>query len=180
MKVLIVVDMQKDFIDGALANSQAQAIVKDIAKLVSNWQGLVILTRDTHDSNYLNTQEGKYLPIVHCVKGTDGWQVDKQITDSATANTNAKVVFVDKPTFGAGTLLFEAITKHCQPQEIVFCGTCTDICVASNALSIKALLPETPVKVLADYCAGVTIEKHNSALEVMQSCQVQVLTGKVD
>lgn len=179
MKVLVVVDMQNDFIDGALSNTDAQAIVKDIAQLVSSWQGLIVFTRDTHDSHYLNTQEGKYLPVPHCIKDTNGWQINQQIFDSANNNVNAQIVVVDKPTFGAGNLLYDAITKYCVPQEIVFCGTCTDICVVSNVLAIKALLPETPVKVLAHYCAGVTKQKHNAALEVMQSCQAQIIDGKV-
>ena len=166
-KVLIVIDMQKDFVDGALANREAQAIVSDIASLVENFDGEVIATRDTHEKNYLSTTEGKHLPIPHCIKNTNGWQIVDEI---ATALQKKNAVILDKPTFGF--LGWECLHGA---NEIVMVGTCTDICVVSNALLIKAWCPEAKVQVDANCCAGVTKETHNAAIQTMASCQVKIL-----
>ncbi len=176
MKTLIVIDMQNDFIDGSLSNPDAQAIVGRVVELVSAWQGEIVLTRDTHGENYLSTEEGRHLPIPHCIKESEGWQIRKEIEAAARANPHATVKVVDKPSFGAGTLLYEAVIADRIPQEVTFCGTCTDICVVSNALILKSLLPETPMRVRADACAGLTREKHEAALEVLRSCQFDVVT----
>lgn len=175
MNTLVVVDMQNDFIDGTLANDAAIAIVDKIADLVSTWEGLIVFTRDTHSSDYLNCQEGQKLPVVHCVKGTYGWQINTKIFEAAINNNKAEVSVIDKPAFGSGTLLYEAIIKKGVPKEVVFCGTCTDICVVSNALILKSFLTEVPMKVIASCCAGLTEEKHQAALEVMQSCQLEII-----
>lgn len=175
MKVLVVVDMQNDFIDGSLANPMAQAIVQKVANYVSTFEGLIVFTRDTHYDDYLNTREGKKLPIPHCIKLTDGWNINKDIYKVALKNRKAKVVNIDKSTFSAGTQLAVAIKSECEfPDEIQICGTCTDICVVSNALALVTLFDEANIVVLADLCAGVTKEKHEAALEVMRSCQIEV------
>ena len=174
-KVLVIIDMQNDFISGSLANSDAQEIVPRVARLASEWEGRIVFTRDTHKAEYLTTQEGKHLPVEHCIFGTDGWQINEQIHTAAVNNAMATVSYVDKPAFGAGTLLYDEIMRLGEPAEVTFTGTCTDICVVSNALILKSLLPEVPMSVVADCCAGLTKEKHASALDVMASCQISVI-----
>lgn len=176
-KVLVVVDMQNDFIDGALENKNAQKIVAKTAKFVANWEGVIIFTRDTHYSDYLETMEGKYLPIPHCIENTKGWEVNSTILEAARKNKKARLAFLNKNNFGAPNSLAAAI-RNSYPRgevdEIVFCGTCTDICVVSNALGIKSIITEIPIKVIPSLCAGLTVAKHKAALEVMQSCQIEV------
>lgn len=170
-KILLVIDMQNDFINGALGTSEAEAIVERVAKEIRKYPARdVIATRDTHTKDYLNTQEGRKLPVVHCVKGTFGWELHPQIAD---ALKNA--VVVDKPTFGSRKLA-EMLEKLAELDEldVTLVGLCTDICVVSNALLIKAFLPETPVRVLADCCAGVTPESHQAALDTMRMCQIEI------
>ena len=177
-KVLVVVDMQNDFIDGALANRNAQRIVSKTAKYVSQWEGVIIFTRDTHTDEYLQTMEGKMLPVPHCIEGTHGWEINASILDAARKNKKARLVFMNKTAFGAPNSLATAIRSSYskgEVDEVIMCGTCTDICVVSNALGIKSILMETPIKVISSLCAGLTISKHKSALDVMQSCQIEVL-----
>ena len=170
MKILVVIDMHNDFIDGALGTKEAQAIVPKVAEKIKNFDGKVFYTRDTHDEKYLETQEGKNLPIVHCVKGTEGWQINEKVK---TALKDATVI--DKPTFGS-KILADEIAKIAEKEDITvtLVGLCTDICVVSNAILIKAYLPEIPVKVIASCCAGVTPKSHEAALTTMKMCQVQV------
>ena len=176
-KLLIVVDMQHDFIDGALANKDAQSILSNVAKEIKS-ATQVIFTRDTHTENYLNTQEGKFLPIVHCIQNTHGWEVDESLIKACKDN-NVQFTYLNKSTFGyngwksyfSDEYAEESVSKY---DEIEFCGTCTNICVVSNALALKAVLPEMKITCKADACAGFTKEKHNAALEVMRSCQVIV------
>ena len=169
--LLVVVDMQNDFIDGSLGTKEAAAIVDNVAAEIAKYDTKdIFATRDTHTENYLKTQEGKKLPVVHCVRGTQGWQINEKIK---AALKDAKVI--DKPTFGSKALA-EELVKIAEKEDItVTCiGLCTDICVVSNALLIKAYLPEVPVKVIASCCAGVTPESHEAALATMKMCQVQV------
>lgn len=168
-KLLVIVDMQKDFIDGSLANKDAKAIVPGICDLIKEWDDEIICTQDTHYDNYLDTQEGKNLPVKHCIFQTEGWLVDSEIRK---ALTNKSVEYLAKETFGSYALA-DRITWHGY-DEVVFVGTCTDICVISNVLTVKALNRETPLTVYADLCAGLTKEKHEAALEVMKSCQVDI------
>lgn len=176
---LVVVDMQNDFIDGALSNSAAQAIVDKIAKLVSKWEGLIVLTRDTHFDDYLETMEGKHLPVPHCLHKTNGWEVHPKIVAAVKNNRKARLVYLDKTSFGASNSLSATFNGHygvgVAPKEIHFCGTCTDICVISNVLPMKALYQEVPIYVHENLCAGLTPEKHAAAIEVMKSCQVEVI-----
>jgi len=172
-RYLIVVDMQKDFIDGSLGTSEAVAIVDSVNHLVASWDGPVIFTRDTHYENYMETQEGRNLPVSHCIYGTDGWQLEQGLQMQCDAR---KCRVFDKPTFGSMELSTYLLEKHVEEaiDEIVLVGLCTDICVISNAMLAKATLPEVPVSVIADCCAGVTPDSHERALEAMKMCQITV------
>ena len=174
-KLLIVVDMQKDFVDGALGSAQAVAIVDNVVKKIETFDGDIIVTYDTHGEDYMQTQEGKYLPVPHCIKDTAGWQLDEKIQAALDQRT---FTVVEKPTFGS-TALPELIKTVYDPEqlEIELCGLCTDICVVSNALLLKANFLETKVSVDAACCAGVTVESHNAALTTMKMCQVNVIGG---
>jgi len=171
-KILIVVDMQKDFVDGALGSKEAVAIVDNVVKKIEGFEGDIIVTYDTHRENYMETQEGKNLPVPHCIKGTAGWKLDAKV--QAALDKKAYKA-VEKPTFGS-TELPEYIKANYKPAEIEIelIGLCTDICVVSNALLMKANFLETKVSVDASCCAGVTPESHNAALTTMKMCQVNV------
>ena len=172
MKVLIVVDMQNDFIDGALGTKEAQEIVPKVAERIKSFDGRVIATRDTHEENYLDTQEGKKLPVKHCIRGTAGWEIRPEIQDLI------RELPMDKLTFGCLDL-GNALQKYDEWQEkiesVTLIGLCTDICVISNAMIVKAALPEARIIVDASCCAGVTPESHKQALEAMKVCQIEVV-----
>ena len=172
-RYLIVVDMQKDFIDGSLGTTEAVAIVEAVNQLAEAWVGPVVFTRDTHFENYMETQEGRNLPVPHCIYGTEGWQLEKGL--QAQCDARRSIIF-DKPTFGSMELSAFLAKKHEEDpiDEIVLVGLCTDICVISNALLAKATLPEVPVAVVSECCAGVTPESHSRALEAMKMCQIDV------
>lgn len=169
--LLIVVDMQNDFIDGALGTKEAVAIVPNVEKLIKEFDGDVIFTRDTHGENYMDTQEGKNLPVPHCIKGTHGWEIAPSLEALRTTTP------VDKVTFGSSELgsLLVSMNKEDAISSITFAGLCTDICVISNVMIAKAFLPEVPVKVVANCCAGVSPETHDNALRAMEVCQVEVI-----
>lgn len=172
-KMLVVVDMQNDFIDGALGTGEAVAIVPKVVEKIENFKGQIFYTRDTHDENYLETQEGKNLPVKHCIVNTYGWELQEDI--KALAQTRRSMIF-DKPTFGslglAGCL--SGIQKVASIDEIELVGLCTDICVISNALLLKAILPDTKISVDSSCCAGVTPESHENALKAMAMCQIEI------
>lgn len=172
-KYLLVIDMQNDFVDGALGTPEAQAIVDGVAARACDFDGAVVFTRDTHGENYLDTQEGQNLPVPHCIAGTPGWELTPAIAAIA-AQLDAPVF--DKPTFGSADLAEWLVARAAEApvDSIELCGLCTDICVVSNALLIKAFLPEVPITVNANLCAGVTPASHQAALATMRSCQVQV------
>lgn len=168
--VLVVVDMQNDFIDGALGTPEAAAIVPKVIRKVKNFDGTVLFTRDTHTGTYMNTQEGRNLPVQHCIKGTKGWEIREEL------EVLRKTEAIDKVTFGSSVLperLLQMDEKE-QIGSITFVGLCTDICVISNAMVTKAFLPEVPIIVDAACCAGVTPESHKNALEAMKCCQIQI------
>ena len=168
MKYLIVVDMQVDFINGALGSNLAVAIVPNVVEKVKSFDGKVIFTRDTHFKDYMNTQEGKNLPVPHCVKDTDGWQICDELKPYAD-------VIIDKLTFGSIELP-NFIKSFNEPiEKIELCGLCTDICVISNAVVLKAAFPEVPIAVDSSCCAGVTIESHNNALNAMKVIQIEII-----
>jgi nicotinamidase-related amidase len=166
--VLVVVDIQKDFVDGALGTPEALAIVEKAAEKIRNFDGEIFVTYDTHFENYMDTQEGKCLPVPHCIKGTDGWQIRAEL--DALRSTEA----IDKLTFGSSELV-EVLKKAGEIDSITFVGLCTDICVISNAMLVKAFYPEIPLTVDAKGCAGVTPESHERALEAMKMCQINVI-----
>ena len=172
-RMLVVVDMQNDFIDGALGTAEAVAIVPKVIEKIKGFKGQVLYTRDTHDEHYMETLEGKKLPVPHCIYETDGWQLQPEIGQMAKA---ANSLIFDKPAFGslglAGCL--SGIAKVAKIDEIELVGLCTDICVISNALLLKATLPETNIVVDSSCCAGVTPESHEIALKALAACQVEI------
>lgn len=171
MKVLVVVDMQNDFIDGKLGTKEAVAIVPKVVEKIKNFEGRVFYTRDTHEDNYMETQEGINLPVPHCLECTTGWELAPAIAELVDSEP------IDKTTFGSVQLgmLLEALDEEDIVESITFVGLCTDICVISNALIAKAFLPEVPIIVDASCCAGVTPESHENALNAMAACQIKIL-----
>ena len=178
-KILVVVDMQNDFIDGALGTKEAEQIVPAVCSKIKQAyaeKALVFATKDTHSENYLETREGRFLPVPHCIKGTKGWQINDSV-----AELLEKAIVLEKYSFGSLQLpnaIMETLQiRNIAPKdaEIELIGLCTDICVVSNAMLLKARFPETDMKVIADCCAGVTPEKHFAALETMRSCQIEII-----
>ena len=178
-KITIVIDMQNDFLTGALANPDAVSIIPSVLEQIKN-ADIVMYTRDTHGSNYFETQEGKNLPVLHCVEGTHGWEIVDELAPYQNHEINCWFI-VDKPTFGYvniwnGGDFSQIINENGQENvEVTFCGTCTDICVVSNAMIVKSLYPEVVINVKSDACAGLTPDKHKAALNVMDSCQINVI-----
>ncbi len=175
-KFLIVVDMQNDFIDGSLGTKEAQAIVPAVTERITALKAegyAVIATLDTHEENYLDTREGRFLPVRHCIRGTDGWRIRREVRKALGDDA----MLVEKPTFGSIRLpdIVRELSGGKAPAQIELLGLCTDICVVSNAMLLKAAFPETDFSVRADCCAGVTPAKHEAALETMRSCQITVI-----
>lgn len=169
MKYLIVVDMQKDFIDGTLGTPEAVGIVPAVKEYIESFDGEIIFTRDTHTDDYMNTQEGKNLPVFHCIKDTDGWQIANELKELSFG----KKIF-DKPAFGSIELA-EYLKEKGDAESVTLIGLCTDICVISNAFVIKAILPEVKVSVVEKCCAGVSPESHERAILSMKTCQVEII-----
>jgi nicotinamidase-related amidase len=168
-KLLVVVDMQNDFISGSLGTKEAEAIVSNVKRKIEEYEAAgdeIVFTLDTHEDNYLETQEGKNLPVKHCIRGTDGWEIDDRLKEFQGKR-------FEKVTFGSMTLGEYAAEKEFESIELA--GLCTDICVISNAMIIKAAVPETPVIVDASCCAGVSPESHENALNAMKVCQIKVI-----
>ena len=168
--ILIVVDMQNDFIDGALGTAEAVAIVPNVLEKIKNFNGKIIFTRDTHQENYMDTQEGSKLPVPHCIENSPGWQIRDELLG------HGEIAVLDKPTFGSkelGEMLLK-LNEQEAISSICLIGLCTDICVISNALLAKAFLPEVPVSVDASCCAGVTPQSHLNALSAMKMCQIGI------
>lgn len=171
MKLLVVIDMQNDFVTGSLKNEEAVKIIPAVVNKLNSVdenETVVVFTKDTHTPDYLNTQEGRNLPFVHCVKGTDGWNI---IPELKAYETNKRIF--EKPSFGSEELADYA--KDAQFSEIELIGVCTDICVISNAMLLKAALPEAEITVDSACCAGVTVESHNNALNAMKMCQIKII-----
>ena len=193
MKVLIVVDMQKDFVDGSLGTPEAQAIVPLVAETIEQMvdpNTVVIFTKDTHYENYMNTLEGKNLPVEHCIAGTAGHGIVDEVFCAYLNNLNKYMdpyeaypllesdpIRIEKPTFGSIELqnMLYDMNERLGVEEITLMGLCTGICVMSNAILAKATLPEVPVNVVADCCACVTPESHKTALEAMKLCQINII-----
>lgn len=179
MKFLIVVDMQKDFISGSLANDAAEEIVPLLADYIKEFHGNIIFTQDTHQIDYLEKYEGKHLPVEHCIQYTEGWVVDQRLIDAARNNVDSsKWMYFTKPTFGYAEKLAQnirAMAAGNDIQQIEFTGTCTDICVISNVLGLKEHFPDVDIIVHGNLCAGLSRETHDAALTVMKSCQVKIV-----
>ncbi len=172
VKFLVVVDMQKDFVDGALGTAEAMNIVPNVVEKINSFDGEIIVTYDTHFENYMETSEGKNLPVPHCIKGTDGWALDKDVQKALDGKKYTKI---EKPTFGSVEL--PKIIKQMAGDDefsVELIGLCTDICVVSNALLVKASFPEIAISVDSKYCAGVTVDSHNAALCTMKMCHIDV------
>ncbi len=171
--ILVVVDMQKDFVDGSLGTKEAVSVCDNVCKRIRSFDGEIVVTYDTHTADYLSSAEGEKLPVVHCVMNTEGWQLDKNV---AAALEGRKYTEVMKPTFGSVELpkVISGIAGD-ENFEITLIGLCTDICVVSNALLLKASFPENKICVDSSCCAGVTPESHNAALLTMKMCQIEVL-----
>ena len=173
-KILIVVDMQNDFIDGSLGTKEAESIVDHVVEEINKDYSLVIATRDTHPENYLKTNEGKHLPVKHCIKNSEGWQIRPDVFEAIEAK---EYLVIDKPTFGSEKLveILKKINEEEEIETITLVGLCTDICVVSNALLIKAAFPQMNIRVIQDCCAGVTPESHEAALATMKMCQLEIV-----
>lgn len=174
-KIIVIVDMQNDFIDGSLGTLDARAVLPRIVNYIHEqpMDTLFLFTRDTHSTDYLQTPEGKKLPVEHCIEGTHGWEIPAALTEIFAG---APVV-VDKPTFGSPDLMgYLSDMMDCEEDtEIEFCGVCTDICVVSNVLMAKAFFPDAKIVVNSNLCAGVTLESHEAALTTMKMCQIDVI-----
>lgn len=168
--VLVVVDMQNDFIDQALGSKEAMAIVDYVADKIKAFEGFIVVTYDTHDENYMDSLEGKYLPVPHCIKGSEGWQLNNKIQ---AALANKEYITIEKPTFGAMNLP-EVIEQNTKVKSIEVCGLCSDICVVSNALLLKAYFKDVDISLDSRACAGVTPQSHEAALTTMRMCQINV------
>lgn len=168
-KLLIVVDMQNDFINGALGTKEAMEILPKVIDKIKNHKGEIIFTRDTHGKEYLKTQEGKNLPVEHCIEGTYGWQLQEEIQRLAEKKESR---IINKPSFGS--LELPNIIKDFKVSNIEIVGLCTDICVISNAMILKAAMPEVNISVDSSCCAGVTPESHDNALRAMKMCQIEI------
>ena len=172
-KILVVVDMQKDFVDGALGSREAVSIVDNVVKKIENFDGDIIATLDTHFENYMESAEGKKLPVPHCIKGTDGWKLDSRVQ---TALDKKGYRALEKLTFGSVDLPNIIKTNYeTDSLSIELLGLCTDICVVSNALILKAAFPEADISVDSACCAGVTPQTHSAALATMGCCQINIL-----
>lgn len=176
MKILIVVDMQNDFITGSLGSQQAKDILPYVCCKIIKWDGMIFATQDTHNADYLTTQEGRNLPVEHCIEGTPGWEIETSV-QAALAGKGDAVICVNKPVFGSRALAeyLAGLSEEVVIEEIELVGLCTDICVISNAMILRSFLPEVPITVDARCCAGVTPESHAVALQAMKVCQIRVI-----
>ena len=185
MKILIIVDMQKDFIDGALGTKEAVAILPNVIKRVQESDGeMILFTKDTHGEDYLSTPEGKKLPVKHCIKGTDGWEINEGILEAMNNNKNTVLVadalgnVFEKDSFGSTALVDFLKNLHGEGaaiEEIDLVGICTDICVVANAILLKTYLPSVEISVIKDCCAGTSPLAHIEAINTMKNCQINII-----
>lgn len=176
-RYLIVIDMQNDFVTGTLGTKEAEAAADNTIRKIKEFQGKILFTQDTHEEDYLDTQEGKMLPVKHCIRGTAGWRLIPEL--EAAQKQGGNPVF-EKNTFGSVELAQFLLEKYQEKmiESVELVGLCTDICVISNALLIKAHMPELPIVVDASCCAGVSPDKHHAALQTMESCQILLKDGR--
>ena len=178
-ELLVVVDMQNDFVTGVLGTDEAKAIVPKVCEKIEGWQGDIIMTRDTHQDNYMDTAEGKMLPVPHCIQNSDGWQINEDVQKSYSkmncAGSGHFFAMLNKPTFGS--VVLSNVASDEQYDRIVLCGVCTGICVLSNAMLLRAVLPEAEIIVDAACCACVSPESHKTALNAMVPCNIKIING---
>ncbi len=177
-RILVIVDVQNDFITGSLGNAECQAVIPNIINVIKDGDyQRIILTRDTHHEDYLNTLEGKNLPVTHCIEKTEGWLVNEEVLN-AICEKSYQYHFIDKPTFGSlelGKTLYEEYTENNMDIQVDFVGVCTGICVISNVLIAKTYCPEAMIRVIENACACVTTESHKTAIDAMKLCQVEII-----
>ena len=171
MKVLIVVDMQNDFVDGVLGSKEAVSMIDTAVETITSFDGKVFYTQDTHGEDYLDTEEGRHLPVVHCIKGSQGWKIHPKIEKALLLND---ATGIEKSTFGSEKLMGIIEKEVPDVESITLIGICTDICVISNAMLAKAHFQNTPVTVISSACAGVTPESHENALAAMKMCHIEI------
>ena len=173
-KILVVVDMQNDFIDESLGTEEARNIVEPVCEKIIEFGGQIFVTQDTHSDNYLETLEGRHLPVEHCIANTEGWLINSFIRNALKSKNYA---FIEKEIFGSMKLVDQIakILDKGVKGSIEIVGLCSDICVVSNALMLRSAFPNTEITVDASCCAGVTPDKHKAAMEVMKSCQINVI-----
>ena len=171
MKVLIVVDMQNDFVDGVLGSKEAVSMIDTAVETINSFDGKVFYTQDTHGEDYLDTEEGRHLPVVHCIKGSEGWKIHPKIEKALLLKGATRI---EKSTFGSEKLMGIIEKEVPEVESITLIGICTDICVISNAMLAKAHFQNTPVTVISSACAGVTPESHENALEAMKMCHIEI------
>lgn len=171
MKVLIVVDMQNDFVDGVLGSKEAVEMIDTAVETINSFDGKVFYTQDTHGEDYLDTEEGRHLPVVHCIKGSEGWKIHPKIEKALLLKGATRI---EKSTFGSEKLMGIIEKEVPEVESITLIGICTDICVISNAMLAKAHFQNTPVTVISSACAGVTPESHENALEAMKMCHIEI------
>lgn len=178
MEVLVIVDVQNDFISGVLGTKEAEGIIEPLLSKINSFDGIVLITKDTHCKDYLSTQEGQKLPVEHCIRGTLGWDIDARIME-AIKDRGLEYKIFEKDTFGSISLGEHIVRLYNEGKidQIEIVGVCTDICVISNSLLIKAMLPELPIRVDAACCAGVTPAAHEAALVTMESCQIEIVNS---
>ena len=169
--VLVVVDMQNDFIDGDLGSAEAKSILDNVCKKIESWEGIVVFTMDTHGEDYLDTNEGKHIPVAHCIKNSYGWRLNDKV-EATKGKLKSGYITVEKGTFGSKEVTDIVKNMHSNTVELV--GLCTDICVISNAMILRSTLPEVNIIVDASCCAGVTPESHNIALAAMKMCCIEI------
>ncbi len=173
-RILIVVDMQNDFISGSLGSDMAKAIVSNVADKIAEYnhqEDLIICTQDTHFDDYLNTHEGKLLPVAHCIEGTDGWRIENDIEDALPLNAE----FIEKSAFGSLPLVEKLLENADETTVFELVGLCTDICVVSNAILVRTAFSENDVVVDSSCCAGTSEENHEAALRTMRNCHIKVI-----
>ena len=171
MKVLIVVDMQNDFVDGVLGSKEAVSMIDTAVETINSFDGKVFYTQDTHGEDYLDTEEGRHLPVVHCIKGSEGWKIHPKIEKTLLLKG---ATGIEKSTFGSEKLMGIIEKEVPEVESITLIGICTDICVISNAMLAKAHFQNTPVNVISSACAGVTPESHENALAAMKMCHIEI------
>lgn len=171
MDILVIIDMQNDFISGSLGSDMAQNIVDNVVDYATNFNGKIIFTRDTHQTDYLQTQEGKNLPVEHCIQGSNGWEICDKLKDLSNNN-----IILDKPTFGSINLpdTIKELSDNKEVTNIKLVGLCTDICVIANAMLLKAYFLDAKISVIEKCCAGVTPDSHNNAINAMKMCQIEI------